>query len=53
MNYVYVFGDQGPLLEYSCQRWFPEGREDIEDQAPPVTERTTEHIEEVRCVILI
>ena len=40
------------LIKWS--RWFREGREDIQDQprpGQPVTEITTEHIEEVRCLI--
>ena len=51
-----VFGDQGPSynIVVKWSRWFREGREDIQDQprpGQPVTETTTEHIEEVRCLI--
>ena len=51
-----VFGDQGPSYNTVAKwsRWFREEREDIQDQprpGRPVTETTTEHIEETRCLI--
>jgi hypothetical protein len=51
-----VFGDQAPAYS-TVAKWskcFREGREDIEDQprlGRPVTETTSENIEEVRCLI--
>ena len=51
-----VFGDQSPSYN-TVTKWsrrFREGREDIQDQPRPgrsVIETTTEHIEEVRCLI--
>ena len=51
-----VFGDQDPSYNTVAKwsSWFREEPEDIQDQprpGRPVTETTTEHIEEVRCLI--
>ena len=50
-----VFGDQGPSYNTVAKwsRCFREGREDQPRPARPVTETTTEHIEEVRCLIYL
>ena len=52
-----VFGDEDPSYN-TVAKWlrsFQEGRADIQDQArppgQPVTETTTEHFEEVCCLI--
>jgi hypothetical protein len=51
-----VFGDQAPPYSTVTRwsKWFREGREEIEDQpriGRPVTETTSDNIEEVRCLI--
>ncbi len=51
-----VFGDQAPSLR-TVERWsmlFRDGREEVEDEARPgrpITETTSEHIEQVRLLI--
>ncbi len=51
-----VFDDQAPPYNTVAKwsKWFREGREEIEDQprlGRPVTETTSAHIEEIRCLI--